>query len=75
MNANTAAPEANWVQIAPGDYEWQSEHAYYRAKRNDVIKGWALGKRLHPDWPIKLIGVFPTLKVAKERAAADGASL
>ena len=75
MNVSATAPKANWTQISSGDYEWQSEHAYYRAKRNDVLHKWALGKRLSPDWPIKLIGLYPTLKAAKERALADGVSL
>lgn len=75
MNAEASLPEANWTQIVPGEYEWQSEHAYYRAKRNDVLKKWALGKRLLPNDPIKLIGLYPTLKAAKDRALSDGVSL
>lgn len=72
---NPKLPEANWTQIVPGEYEWQSEHAYYRARRNTVTKEWALGKRLSPNDPIRVIGFYATLKAAKERAFADGVSL
>lgn len=75
MNAGLTPTQANWVQITPGEYEWQSEHWYFRAKRNDVLKKWALGKRLLPSDPIKLIGLYPTLKAAKERAFEVGVSL
>jgi hypothetical protein len=64
-----------WTQISSGEYEVQGEHYYYRVKRNDVLKKWALGRRLHPGTPIQLIGLFDTYKAARERAEADGAAL
>lgn len=75
MNAGTSAFQWNWTQITPGEYEAQGEHYYYRVKRNDVLKKWALGRRTMPDQPIKLIGLFDTYKAARERAEADGAAL
>jgi len=75
MNASATPFQWNWTQITPGEYEAQGEHYYYRIKRNDVLKKWALGKRLHPDTPIKLIGLYDTYKAARERAESDGASL
>ena len=75
MNAGTSAFQWHWTQITPGEYEAQGEHYYYRVKRNDVLKKWALGRRLMPDQPIKLIGLYDTYKAARERAEADGVSL
>lgn len=75
MNVGCSAFQWNWVQISPGDYEVQGEYAYYRAKRNDTLKKWALGRRLHPQEPIRLVGLFPTLKAAKERAERGEVSL
>lgn len=64
-----------WTQITPGEYEAQGEHHYYRVKRNDVLNKWALGRRLRPEDPIKLIGLYPTYKAARERAEDDGSAL
>lgn len=75
MNVAATPFPWQWTQITPGEYESQGEHYYYRVKYNSVLKKWALGRRLQADAPIKLIGLFPTYKAARERAEADGAAL
>lgn len=75
MNVGVAPFQWNWVQITPGDYEAQGEHYYYRVKRNEVLKKWALGRKADPLKPIQLTGFYPTLKDAKAAAEADGAAL
>ena len=75
MNASAQPFQWNWTQLSPGEYEAQGEHYYYRVKKNTVLKQWALGRRMRPEDPIKLIGLFPTYKAARERAEADGAAL
>lgn len=75
MNAGPTYKPAQWAEIAPGEWEWQGEHAYYRIHFNKVTGHYQLGRRLLPTNPIHLVGTYPNLDDAKSAAEAREASL
>lgn len=75
MNVGVALPESNWVELEPGELEWQSEHGYYRIHHNLVTGKWHLARRLHPSTPLHLVGIYSGLEDAKDSAQAREASL
>lgn len=75
MNASVEPAQVKWTQLSAGEYEWQGEHAYYRIHHNLVTHKWHLGRRLIPDTPIQIVGVYTTLSEAKAAAEFREASL
>lgn len=67
--------EWNWVQLSAGEWEAQGENAYYRVHHNLVTGKWHLGRRLFPDKPIQLVGLYLLLRDAKDAAERREASL
>jgi hypothetical protein len=64
-----------WVQLSPGEYERQFEHAYYRVHHNLVTGQWHLGRRLDPKAQIMIVGVYGTYRECRMAAERREASL
>jgi hypothetical protein len=71
---NVSAPKHEWVELSRGEWELQTEHAYYRIHFNRVTEKWHLGRRILPGTPIQIVGVYVSLEdaqAAAERAASS----
>lgn len=75
MSVKAEVPEVEWAEMSVGEYEWQSEHAYYRIHHNLVTNKWHLGRRLHPDTPIQVVGIYAQMGEAQAAAEFRAASL